>query len=209
MKLFQLFAILLPLIHAAELTYLADGSGDIASFSFAWKNPDRSTAEKTGPVDGTLVTDGDTSTGVHLINPDEGSSLWGSEGASTQGMTGSFVVEALNIASDKLWFQITDASITFTATQAACIGSGSTASVYYTDAQSGAQVILGNAEVTSSDRELTFTAQIPSAGIITKGGIGFDVATNSFCFEAELYIVEFVLEGVAIDTPEPTPNPTK
>eukprot|EP01084_Bolivina_argentea_P135251 238370_1 len=124
-------------------------------------------------------------------------------------MTGSFVVEALNIASDKLWFQITDASITFTATQAACIGSGSTASVYYTDAQSGAQVILGNAEVTSSDRELTFTAQIPSAGIITKGGIGFDVATNSFCFEAELYIVEFVLEGVAIDTPEPTPNPTK
>eukprot|EP01083_Nonionella_stella_P079655 218643_1 len=113
MKSLQLFAILLPLIHAVKLTYLSDGSGDIASFSFIWKNPDRSNSEKTGPDDGMLVTDGDATTGEYLTNPDEGRYMWGSDSGTTQGMTGSFIANTLTIPADKQWFHITTASIVF------------------------------------------------------------------------------------------------
>eukprot|EP01083_Nonionella_stella_P152168 487378_1 len=219
MKLFQLFGILLPLIHAAELTYLADGSGDIASFSFTWKNPDRSNAEKTGPDDGSVVTDGDTGTGEYLTNPDEGRYMWGSDSGTTQGMTGSFIANTLNVATDQQWFHVTAASIAFRATQSNCIGSVSTALFYYTDAQTGTRVHLGDATVSVADKYLTFTANIPTGGINTQGGIGFDVATNLFCAEAEIQIVEFSLEGESVATettasptakpsPAPTPKPT-
>eukprot|EP01083_Nonionella_stella_P189937 703499_1 len=219
MKLFQLFGILLPLIHAAELTYLADGSGDIASFSFTWKNPDRSNAEKTGPDDGSVVTDGDTGTGEYLTNPDEGRYMWGSDSGTTQGMTGSFIANTLNVATDQQWFHVTAASIAFRATQSSCIGSVSTALFYYTDAQTGTRVHLGDATVSVADKYLTFTANIPTGGINTQGGIGFDVATNLFCAEAEIQIVEFSLEGESVATettasptakpsPAPTPKPT-
>ena len=154
MKTAFLFGLVLPAIRGALLTY----PDDIALFNFSWTNPDQGTDEETGPLNGTLMTDGITTigSGEILTNPIKG--IWGSlESATTVGMDGTFQATTLNIGDGFAYWSIRSASIVF---DGQCFTDDTTASAFYYDFSTGSRGILTTTIASDANNVWTFSAEI-------------------------------------------------
>jgi len=198
MKLAFLLGLALPTIYGETLTY----SDNIALFEFTWKNPDQdATLSETGPTDGSLMTDSDTSAGETLTNPVAG--LWGdANAATTLGMVGTFQATTLNLDTGYAYWLIDSASVVFNRD---CFSDDTTATAFYYDLTTGAEETL-TVTATQGTSDYTFSADITSS-LQTNGYIAFNITSNMAC-EGDIEIMEFTLEGTQIATPEPTSEPT-
>jgi len=204
MKLTAIFALVAPIIHAAQLTYPTD----IALFEFVWTNPDHGSGNATGPSDGTLMTDGDTTvgSGETLTDPVQGSGLWGSlTSDTTVGMVGTFKATTLNLNTGFAYWSINTAEVVFDS--GSCFGDDTTVSAYYYDFTTGTRGILTVTTTSDANNIWTFSADIATA-IKTNGYIEFDITSNVAC-EGDIAILEFNVDGEQIATAEPTRAPTK
>jgi len=202
MKLALLLGLSVPAsLHAETLTI----NNGINALAFSWTNPDRGADTETGPSDASLMTDGITTAGSGeiLTNPHPG--VWGVAEDVVQGMVGTFAASSLDPGTGNAYWDISRAAILFTSD---CFSaSKTTVDFSYDDFSSGARVI-GTASMTSTNGIYTIEADITNGqDLSTNGALTFEVASNAYC-EGDIEVLEFILEGIRVATPEPSAEPS-
>jgi len=206
MKLALLLGLSVPCLRSETLTY----GDDITSFDFRWSNPDLSSDELTGPATPAILTDSDMSTSEQLDNPFGNRGSWGQDTdlATSRGMEGTFAATSLNPGTGNAYWDISRAALVF-ATD--CFDtSKTTVDFSYVDFQTGTTIISISAALTtnSSSGLYTFEADIPNGqDLSTNGAVTFSIEANSYC-EGDIELVEFILEGIPVATPEPSSDPS-
>jgi len=200
MKLALFLGLSVPALHAETLTI----NNGIDGFAFSWGNPDRGSDSESGPTDSSLMTDGvvTAGSGEMLTNPHPG--VWGVAETNVLGMVGTFAATSLDPGAGNAYWDISRAAVVFTSD---CFNSDTTVDFSY-DAFSSNTRVIGSASGSSTNGIYTFEADITNGqDLPTVGALTFAVATNSYC-EGTIEVLEFILEGIRVATPEPSTEPT-